>query len=821
MKKLLLICLLFLSGWAQAQQVRPLDAAGLYHEIAQLNNLTRVLYLAAHPDDENTRLLGWLVNHKHIPTAYLSLTRGDGGQNILGSELGPALGLIRTYELLEARKMDGAGQFFTRAVDFGFSKNYQETFTHWNQDTILKDVVWIIRKYRPDVIICRFPPNELAGHGHHAASAVLAAKAFKAAGDPTQFPEQLAFYKPWKPKRLLWNTYRFGNRNTTSEDQLKIQVGHYSPLIGMGYGELAGKSRSIHRSQGAGTPSVAGTATEYFQHVAGDAAGQSLFDGIDISWNRIGRPDIGEMISAIMERYDFKKPYRILPDLLALRAQLQTVTHRFWRTEKLKALDQIILNASGFMAEAVTESQEAVIGDTLPYKLNLISRTGKIKLSIEKIQWPDGSMQKPQLRLYSDSLYSLSHTFVVPGNTPLTQPYWLASPTEDNAHYIVPNMQVAGLPNNPHALSVSLVIKLDTHTLQLHVPLSWKNLDPIRGDMIEQLRVIPALSLDFIAPVTFVKQDGSIEASVQVRAERTMNDANLTIKAGSYTHVIPHLHFRKSTDTVISFRISPAEVQKIGNDVTHITASIQAGENVFYQKRNMIRYDHIPTLQFFTEAKTSLVPRNWKTTAKKIAYVPGAGDQIAEILQAAGIQVTILQPEQIDRASKLQQYDAVVLGIRALNTQKELIYRMPVLLDYVYQGGTLMVQYNNYRQMPEVSPGPYPMEISGKRVTEETAPVTFLRPQHKLMKHPNLITQKDFDGWVQERGLYFPDQWDAQYETLFSMSDTGEDPLEGSVLYAPYGKGHYIYTGLAFFRQLPAGNVGAFRLFMNMISAGK
>lgn len=822
MKKLLFLWSLFLySSVAPAQQVRPDDAVSLYGKIAQLQHLTRVLYLAAHPDDENTRLLGWLVNHEYIPTAYLSLTRGDGGQNILGPELGPALGLIRTHELLEARKMDGAEQFFSRAVDFGFSKNYTETFKHWNRDSLIKDIVWIIRRYRPDVVICRFPPNELAGHGHHAASAILAKDAFLAAGSPERYPEQQSFYKTWTPKRLVWNTFQFGNRNTTSEEQFKIEVGDYSPLLGMGYGELAGKSRSIHKSQGAGTPSVAGKATEYFQHTAGDTARYSLFDGIDISWNRIGRPDIGEAIAGIMDGYDFRRPEQSLPLLLQLRSRILTVKDTFWRMEKVKALDAILLSAAGFMAEAVSTQREATPGEQLAFTLQVIARPGKIPVYIREIRWPDGKTSSPAEKLKKDTLFRLPAAVTIPESTPYTQPYWLASPGTDEAHYVVPDLLTAGLPEAENQLSVSLSIALDTHRLTVPVPLSWKILDPVKGDVIEPLLVIPPLSLDFSSPVTFIKADGSLQTALQVRAERDIPGASVELRLGTFRKTLEGLSFRKGLDTLIPVHLKAEEIRTVKEKDRFLTATVQAGNQAYNHKRHLIRYDHLPTLTYFTTAKTAVLFRNWNSTVGRIGYIKGAGDQTAEILREAGFQVDMLTADQLGDPEKLKKYEAILGGIRLLNTEKEMLYRMPLLLDYVKNGGTLIMQYNNYRQMLTEQAGPYPFHISGKRVTEEDAEVRFLLPQHRLLNHPNKITAADFADWTQERGLYFPDTWDDQYEALLQMSDEGEDPLDGALLYARYGKGHYIYTGLSFFRQLPAGNPGAFRILMNMLSSGK
>lgn len=302
-----------------AQQVRPSKSSDIYREIKTLKHLPKVLYLAAHPDDENTGLLSWLINDQNVETGYLSLTRGDGGQNLLGTEQGAALGLIRTHELLEARKLDGAQQFFTRAIDFGFSKNTTDTFKQWDENSIIADVVWVIRKFRPDVIICRFPPTAAAGHGQHAASAVVAEKAFKLAGDKTAFPDQLKYVNAWQPKRVLWNTFRFGGVNTTAENQLKVTVGQYDAQLGMGYGELAGLSRSLHKSQGAGTQSVAGIRTEYFAHVTGEPAKATLFDGVVKTWTSEGNADIDLALDKIISAFNFNNPDLSLPALLVLR----------------------------------------------------------------------------------------------------------------------------------------------------------------------------------------------------------------------------------------------------------------------------------------------------------------------------------------------------------------------------------------------------------------------------------------------------------------------------------------------------------------------
>lgn len=822
MKKLLLAAaLLGVIMPGTAQQVRPANSGQIYHEIAQLNNLTNVLYMAAHPDDENTRLIAWLVNDQHIRTAYLSLTRGDGGQNILGTEQGAALGLIRTHELLEARKLDGAEQYFTRAIDFGFSKNFDETFKHWNKELLTSDAVWVFRKYRPDVIICRFPPNEQAGHGQHAASAIIAAEAFKVSGSEAQSPEQLKYYKAWQPKRILFNAFRFGSANTTSEDMFKLPVGQYSPLLGMGFGELAGISRSIHRSQGAGTPSTPGVQAEYFKLVDGENFSNSIFDGIDITWGRVGRPGIGDTIAQVMKDFDFKHPDASLDALINLHKQIETVEDTYWRKQKLEELEGIILHCSGLMAEAVTKQPEAIRGATLPFTLRVIARSSKA-VRIKSISWPDAD-SVVNIKLQGDTLMSLTHDVKLSAELPVTQPYWMEMPGKDAGHFAIPVDTLLGYPEAPNPLNVKLSLKIGGLFFDMVVPLSYKKLDPTHGDVVEALRIVPDASIEFTNSMYITKPDGTVEASVKIHPFKDIAKAHLSVYSNEVTWVAGMSEFSltKGVDTIIKVVSTPKEIS--GNSKTdfYLLAGlfIEDGINV-NRAQKIIKYEHLPTLQYFNTAYAKVLHRNWECKAKRIGYIEGAGDLVHDILKYTGLQVDMLSESDIS-AEKLKKYDAVVVGIRAVNTEKRIGSWMPVLLQYTQNGGTLIMQYNTLQDMATTQIGPYPITLSGQRVTEEDAKVTFLQPTHKLLNHPNKITDADFADWVQERGLYFPTKWDEHYTPLFRMNDTGEQPLDGNTLYAQYGKGHYIYTTMSFFRQLPAGNKGAVRLLMNMVSIGK
>ncbi len=803
---------------AGAQQVRPAASGTIYHEIAELNNLVNVLYVAAHPDDENTRLLAYLVNDRHIRTAYLSLTRGDGGQNLLGSEQGEALGLIRTHELIEARKLDGAEQFFSRAIDFGFSKTNEETFKHWPKEVLAGDAAWVMRRFRPDVVICRFPPDTNAGHGQHAASAIVAEMAFRAAGNSAQYRDQLKFYPAWQPKRLLLNTFRFGSRNTTSEDQFKMQVGQYVPSLGMGVGELVGQSRSVHKSQGAGTPSVPGLQTEYFKLVAGDSFSTSIFDGIDITWGRVGRPDIGDDITKIAARFDFLHPDASIPALLAVRKKIETVADIYWRAEKLDEINRAILHCAGVMTELYAKQPQAVRGEKLPFTLRIIGRSA-FPVTVKGIRWGNEDTVM-NMRLTCDTLQTIEHTITISADATLTQPYWLQFLGNNSALYHQPTDTSAGLPQTPNALQVSIQLSIAGEVFDVRVPLSYKKLDPVKGDVVEQLRIVPDASLAFSNSLLIAKTDGSAHADIRIHAYKDINETLLSIASDVEDKPIfeARLTMKKGTDTLIPVDVKPGKsTTPLSGDQNLIPSLTTADAAVLH----LIEYNHLPTLQYFSRAFARVLQPTWKCTAKRIGYVEGAGDYIPSLLRMAGLEVDVLKESDFVSVANLKKYDAIITGIRAVNAEKRMVYWLPMLLKYAENGGTLIMQYNTLQDMATTKIGPYPITLSAKRVTEEDAAVTFIDPAQRLLNYPNKITKDDFSGWVQERGLYFPSEWDSKYTPLFSMNDEGEQPLKGCTLYAPTGKGHYIYTTLSFSRQLPAGNKGAIRLLMNMMSVGK
>ncbi|RPD39689.1 PIG-L family deacetylase [Chitinophaga barathri] len=807
-----------LSG-LHAQTAPAMNAADIQVQLKKLNTLGSVLYVAAHPDDENTRLLAFLARESCYRTGYLSLTRGDGGQNLIGNEQAELLGLIRTQELLAARRIDGAEQFFTRANDFGFSKNPEETFTIWDRKKILGDVVWVIRKFQPDVIICRFPADSRAGHGHHTASAILAAEAFTAAADPAQYPEQLSSVKPWQAKRLLWNNYNFGGNNNTSEDQFKIDAGSYNPLLGKGYGEIAAESRSQHKSQGFGVPSSRGTAIEYFSTIKGDAPRKDLMDGVQTGWNRVnGGAAISEQIVAATKKYDMHNPAASVPTLLAIRSSILALPDGYWKTVKLKETDQLILACSGIWAEAFSTVAEVVPGGPMGGNLQLINR-GNVPVTLQKISIngvEDGTVKQD---LVFNKFVSLQKEVTIPAQTSISQPYWLQDP-HPLGTYSIRNEALIGNPENIPSLTTTFYLQFGDQTLAVTRPFIFKFTDPVKGEVFRPLVIAPPVVAQLDNQVFIYTQAAPQTVPVKIRAmkEKVSGSVKLQLPAGFKADKtsIPFSLNRKGDETEVSFQVTPLKVN--GQNITDtMTVAMEVNGQEYTNSITTIEYDHIPAINIFPTAGARLVTVNLKYNGRRLGYIPGAGDKVAESLRQVGYSVTLLSEKDIMSGS-LKEYDAIITGVRAYNTQDRLRYWQPRLMEYVKNGGTLVVQYNTNGGLVTDQLGPYPFRLSRDRVTNEQAPVKFLRPQDRLFTYPNTISEKDFEGWVQERGLYFPSDLSGEYQQPFEMNDPGEKPMDGSTIVAAYGEGRYIYTGLAFFRQLPAGVPGAYRLFVNMLS---
>ena len=810
MKKLVFPVLLLLSGCCcVAQTPKSWSSADILQQIKKLEVFGSVLYIAAHPDDENTRLLAYLANEKKVRTGYLSLTRGDGGQNLIGDEQGIELGMIRTQELLAARRIDGAEQFFTRAYDFGYSKSPEEALSIWGHDKILSDVVWVIRNFKPDVIITRFPTTGEGGHGHHTASAILAAEAFDAAADPTKFSDQLKNgVTTWQAKRLLWNTFNFGGNNTTREDQLKIDVGMYNPILGKSYGEIAAESRSQHKSQGFGVPAQRGEAFEYFATIKGEKPVADLFDGVDLSSNRVAQPGMIKIAKDLVAKYKLSDPSASTVSLISYLKQVKNIRDDYWRTQKLKEINNLVQASSGIFMEATSTSANAVQGDSLKVNFNINNRSGvplkngQVTFNKQVISLPDNGKNKNNIS---------SNSFYIPADKPLSQPYWLKEGMP-NGSFIVSDMSLIGKPWNEE-LMATFSFEIEGEKLLFERPVRYKYTDPVKGEIYQPVTVVPKLTVQVQPEVLVNPYNNSKSSSISARL---FTDGNsLDNKLVLY----PELSALKAGgkfEYKRNFRSTSREIGETGS--TEIIEKDANGKP--FQDMREIVYDHIPTVRYFKPAKQQVLVADIKTAGKNIGYITGAGDKVPQALIQMGYNLTLLGEQDIT-ADNLKQFDAVITGVRAYNTNLWLSNASTVLNNYVKEGGVFVVQYNTNNNAGPLRQkvGPFPFTIGRSRITDENAAVNFLIPNHPVLNYPNKITQKDFEGWVQERSVYHAENADSNYQKILSMKDPGEKEHDGSLIVADYGKGRFIYTGLVFFRELPAGVAGAYRLIANLLAA--
>lgn len=820
------LLLLLILPVARAQAPRQLDSAETQAALRRLAVAGSVLYVGAHPDDENTSLLAYLARGRGARTAYLSLTRGDGGQNILGSEKGELLGVVRTQELLAARRIDGAEQFFTRAIDFGFTRSPEETFRFWEHDAVLADVVWVVRRFRPDVVVARFPTTGEGGHGQHTASAILASEAFDAAGDPARFPEQLKNgVKPWKPKRLVWNVFNFRQEAPQGADKmLSADVGGYDPLLGKSYTEIAAESRTMHMSQAQGTPGRRGPALNYFSHLKGEAATKDLFDGVDMTWRRFAG---GEVLSQTLEeaarKYDAANPSASLPLLLRARRELSKLAPDEPLAEaKRAALDEVIRSAAGLWVEAMAADPYVTPGGEVKVTTTLVNRSG-YPLKFQTVGVSSAGADVLRAELKNNQPLTRERTMRVPADAAYSQPYWLREEPSKNL-FRINEQGLVGAPEGPPALSVPVtaVFGEGEEVVTFNVPVLYRWIDRVRGDLYRPLTVVPEVAVAVVEQTLVFPDRTPKQVRVTLR-NNTATDAagtlRLKLPAGwaATPAEIPATLKAKGEEFRATFNVTPPA----GASTAALAAEFESGGKTYMRGMLEIDYQHIPRQTLFPTARAELVRVDLQRRGSRVGYVSGAGDEVPEALRQAGYDVTLLSDEDLE-AADLSRFDAVVTGVRAYNTRAALRRQQKRLLEYVERGGTLVVQYNTPdRTLEGAQLGPYPFKITQDRVTDETAEVTLLAPTDALLNAPNKITAADFDGWVQERGLYFASEWDAHYTPLFASHDPGAADLKGSTLVARHGKGTYVFTGLAFFRQLPAGVPGAYRLFVNLISAGK
>ena len=822
MKNYLLILAFPLLGHITLNAQKSLNSAEIVQGLKKLNTVGSVLYVAAHPDDENTRLLAYLASEKRMRTGYLSLTRGDGGQNLIGKEQGEPLGLIRTQELLAARRTDGAEQFFTRANDFGFSKNPEETFTFWNKDSILADVVLTIRRFKPDVIICRFPTTGEGGHGHHTASAILALEAFDAAADPKRFPEQLKYTQVWQAKRIFWNTFNFGTTNTTSPNQLKIDAGIYNPLLGQGYGEIAADSRSNHKSQGFGTAKQRGSNIEYFKLLKGDSVKTDLFEGINTTWERFkGQVKIQNLINDCVKKFNPQAPESSIPELAIIYNQIKALdesnsTIKYWKEQKLKEAEVLIIACSGLWLEASTADYTGIAGQDVAITLQIANRNSNpVKLNSVSYLNSDTTTS---LTLKVNELYTFKRKEKLASSLAFSNPYWL-NQKHDIGLYTVANSALIGKPENESSTKVTFNISILDLNLKIERPLVYKYTDPVKGEIYRPFEILPPATVN-IPEKVFVFTDATAKTIlVTVKANAANTNGTLELKGSEgWKFTIKNPEFKlvnKGDEALIEVSVSADKNAKDGK----FQAAININGTTYNKSIKRIEYDHIPYQFILSDAEAGLVNIDLKKAGTNIGYIPGAGDDVPAALKQVGYNVTVLTDELLSN-DNLSKYNAIVSGVRAYNTNDRLQVHYNKLMEYVNNGGNLIVQYNTNSRIGPVKAniGPYPFTISRDRVTNEKAEVKFNNEKHPALTFPNQITQKDFDGWIQERGIYFATEIDKQYETILTMNDAGENASDGSLIIAKHGKGNFVYTGLVFFRELPAGVPGAYRLFVNLLS---
>ncbi len=821
-------------GVAEAQRPpEQLGAGGILHRMQKLEVVGSVLYIAAHPDDENTRLISYLSNGKKVRTAYLSLTRGDGGQNLIGPELGDALGIIRTQELLEARRIDGGEQFFTRAVDFGYSKSADETFAKWGRREVLGDVVRVVRQFRPDVIITRFATDGSGGHGHHTASALLAHEAFDLAADPAAFPEQIAEgLEPWQAARLFFNASTWWRKDLPEvvakepTNWVPIDVGGFDPLLGASYGEIAGRSRSQHKSQGFGAAETRGEQIEYLRFEKGVRLAKSdLFDGLLLDWSRFERSgNLPFRMRTMVRTYDPREPERSLEELTAITRTLDGIAgssgpERSWARHHAAAARQLMLQVSGVVVEAISSSPRIARGETQSLSLSAIQRRPGRAFTVTDFTAPDGS------RIAADKLlaWNIAETqkfdFAVSAEQGIDQPYWLEAPHEA-LYRPDPNRHTGIEPTAPRAATLMGNLALPGGTsLSIDLATMHKWVDRVDGERSQPVVITPVASIVVADAVAIVPGE---RASITVEIEALTDDLSGTVSASvpngwtieRQPEAIENLARGERRSVRVELKRTPESMR--GPMRFTFTGAKGSTDRTLHR----IDYPHIQPQTWYTPAEVMLIPQHIVTSAKIVGYIDGAGDEIPKALERLGVVVERIDPRKA-HASDLVRCDAIVTGIRAYNTVPELAHFQSTLLDYVALGGTLVVQYNtngNDLVLDAKKLGPYPFALTRQRVTVEEASATILAPSHPLMNVPNRLEATDFDGWVQERGLYFAGDLDAQYTALIAWNDPGEAPLSGGLIACDHGKGRFVYTGISLFRQLPAGVPGSYRILANLIS---
>jgi len=831
MNRSLLFLFFIISCLSFAQKPQKPTSAEIYEDIKKLNFLGTALYIAAHPDDENTSLISFLANNVKARTGYLSLTRGDGGQNLIGPEIRELLGVIRTQELLAARRTDGGEQLFTRANDFGYSRHPDETLAIWNKEAVLSDVVLAIRKFKPDIIINRFshkPETFGKTHGHHTSSAVLSQLAFDLVGDPTKYKNQLNKVEIWQPQRLFFNTswWFYGSQdNFDKADKsklLKLDIGTFYPSFGLSNSEISSLSRSMHKSQGFGSTGSRGERTEYLEIIKGDLPKypNNLFEGINTTWSRVsGGQAIGTILTNVENNFDFKNPSASVYELIKAYNLIHEIADDYWRVQKIKEIKVIIMACTGLYIEAAASEATVTADSDVLVKIEAINRSNlQVKLNSVRLQ-PLNISNTDSKKLLNNKRVTFELNGVIPSNIKYTSPYWLTD-KGTLGMYKVSDKKMIGVPETPRILIANFNVEIEGVTFDFKKDIVYKYNDPVKGEVYKPLEVVPVVTSSISDKVIIFSTDEPKQITVKIKAGKSDVKGKISLNYPNDWMVTPKFHTvkiaKKGAEQTVQFKVTPPKYQSEGT----LKPVVEIDGKIYTDVMVEIDYDHIPFQSVLMPSESKIVRLNIQKKGQLIGYVQGAGDEIPASLRQVGYTVIELNEDEIT-LDKITKFDAIVIGVRAYNTNNKTKYYQDYLHTYVKNGGTLMVQYNTSHQLKVDAVSPIHLKLGRGRVTDEFSEVKITNPNHEVMKFPNKITTKDFEGWVQERGLYFPREWSDEFSTILSMHDTGKPAEKGSLLIAKYGKGYFIYTGLSFFRELPAGVPGAYRLYANLLSIGK
>jgi len=851
---------LCLTAWVRSLSGQANGATALGPLMNGLGVSARVLVIGAHPDDEDTQLIAWLAKGRHVETAYLSLTRGDGGQNIIGNELGDALGAIRTEELLAARRLDGGRQYFTRAYDYGFSKSADEAFTQWPRDSILRDVITIVRDFRPQIIVSVFSGTPRDGHGQHQAAGILAKEAYELSGDTVRFPRAIsAGLGPWTASKMYRGFFARNDGGT-----IGFNVGEFNPVLGRSYSEIAADSRSQHKSQAMGSLQRKGVRMDYLTREATRVAApddpkleRSIFEGIDTTWNRFraritwpgGVAALDSLIATVAEaqaKMNLFTPDGAVPALARALRYARAICgsapenagcffdgddergkRRVARPDIVSSMReterrlQLALQlAAGISMEATADHEVWALGDEIPISVAVYNR-GRRPVTLERYSVRAGARpgvsDALQGAILPDSAWS--------GKTKValqepTQPWWLT--TKRVGSMFAP--RILGIPegDRPSAATVGVSLAIEGVSLTIETPVVYRYADQVRGEVNRPIAGAPTITVLLDRDIEYASAGSPLQRPLRVHV-RSAATAERDVQVSV---AVPNGLLADSTTRNV--KIPPGAQRTlqfnlrgqlpVGRHSIRVTA--KSGGETYASGYTAVEYDHIRTQRLYRPATLALEAVNLNIPrGLTVAYINGVGDNVAPMLDQLGIAVTVLDPAALGRTD-LSKFGAVIVGTRAYEASEALIANNARLLDYARDGGTLVVQYGQY-EMLGLGIMPYPITLSrpADRVTVEGSPVKILDPSASILNSPNKISLTDFEAWQQDRSLYMPRTFDPQYVPALEMNDPGENPNRGGLLVAPLGKGTYVYTTLAFFRQLPNGVPGAARLLVNLMAA--